>query len=769
MRLGQALWRGLSKVRDVTQLLLYRRTIGVLTLMFVVGIAGVAWVVYRLQARLVESVALSDAALYSDALQAFRTLYTSEVVERVRPYGVEVTHDYLSTDGAIPLPATLAILLGNRMAHADTGTVRLYSDYPFPWRQQDGGPQDAFETEALRRLRQAPDTPFFRFETLAGRTTLRYATADRMRPHCVNCHNTHADSPKTDWQAGDVRGVLALTRHLDAATAQVQTAFQRMIALLVGLPVFALSTLALLGARLRRDNDALQNEMAQRAYAEQERRKLEQQMQQTQKLESLGVLAGGIAHDFNNLLTGILSNADIAQRRLAADHPAQPHLREIVQGSQLASHLTGQLLAYAGKAQFHSHPLDLSAEVQGLAALLKTSVQGKARLVFELAPALPAIEADPVQIHQVLMNLAINAAECMAGEVAIRIKTYALDLGDADLRHLVPASTMQAGRYVALEVADNGCGMDQTTQERIFDPFFTTKATGRGLGLAATLGIVHSHGGGIRLESSPEVGTTFRIFFPASAKPVEAGREEYTPDVSGRGVILVVDDDEYVLQAADVTLRSFGYSVLLADDGDKAVEIFRANGGGIDLVVLDMIMPGMGGEETCRALRDMRPDVRVLLSTAYNADEVERRLPTGGFVGLLQKPYAPDQLVAMVQQLLTGDVAPPPASDDEPALRALRAVYRQKLPGRLAELAAALRPAQAPGESDKALQDAYRIAHTLKGTVGSYGFDEVAAVLASIEETLRQRLAGSTSRAEADWVGMAEALDRVRDALEGEM
>jgi signal transduction histidine kinase/CheY-like chemotaxis protein len=764
----KTLWPVLSTLRNVTQLLLYRRTIGVLTLMFVVGIAGVTWVVYRLQSRLIESIALGDAARYADALTEFRAFYTSEVVERVRPYGVEVTHDYLERDGAIPLPATLGILLGNRLMHAESGTVRLYSDYPFPWRQQEGGPRNAFEAEALQRLRQSPDTPVFRFETLGERTTLHYATADRMRPHCVHCHNTHPDSPRTDWQPGDVRGVLALTRPLHTTTARVQTAFERMIAVLAGLPIFALSILALLSVRLRRDNDALQNEIAHRARAEQERRQLEQQMQQVQKLESLGVLAGGIAHDFNNLLTGLLSNASLAQRTLAADHPAQPYLREMAQGMQLASHLTGQLLAYAGKGRFHIRPLDLSAEVRELAALLKTSVQGKAHLICELAPDLPAIEADPVQLHQVLLNLTINAAECMEEEITVRIKTYVTELGTADLRHLVPGSAMQAGRAVVLEVEDNGCGMDTATQERIFDPFFTTKTTGRGLGLAATLGIVHSHGGGIRLDSSPGAGTTFRLFFPAATQPVEAGREAHAQDLSGRGVILVVDDDEHVRQAASAVLQSFGYTVIPADNGYQAVELFRARSDEVDLVLLDMTMPGMSGDETYHALRAIRPDVKVLLSTAYDADEARRQFPTRGPAGFLQKPYHPDQLATRVQQLLAeGGAAPLPASaSPDEALSALRAAYRQKLPARLAELTAALGAAQAHGGSEAALRDVHRLVHTLKGTAGSYGFDELAGVLADIEATLQQMLAGNTAGTAEAWARMADALGQARTAVE---
>jgi PAS domain S-box-containing protein len=510
-------------------------------------------------------------------------------------------------------------------------------------------------------------------------------------------------------------------------------------------------------------------DITERKRAEQERLQIEQQMQQAQKLESLGVLAGGIAHDFNNLLTGILTNAGMARQALAPHHPATSYVGEAIQGARLASHLAGQLLAYAGKGRFHIRPLDLSAEVRELQPLLTTAVRGQGRLVFDLAPSLPSIEADPAQLHQVLMNLVLNAAECVAEEVTIRITTDSRALVSDELGHLVPGHHLSAGDCVVLQVQDTGCGMDEATLQRIFDPFFTSKATGRGLGLAATLGIVHGHGGGLRLTSRVGTGTTFELYFPASDKPVDQVAEDDPRDLSGQGVILVVDDDVFVLKAASAALQRLGYRVLLAEDGDRALEVFQERLQEIDLIVLDMTMPGMSGDETFRRLRALHPEVKVLLSSAYDEEEVAGQITPTAAAGFLPKPYDPQQLGSQVKRLLEGAGAAMPAmTAPDPELSAVQVLFRQRLPARLEALAVALREAQANSGSHETLQAAHGIAHMLKGTVGSYGFDELATVLEGIETTLKEGRDGKRRWTEMDWTRLRDTVDQARAALERE-
>jgi CheY-like chemotaxis protein len=431
----------------------------------------------------------------------------------------------------------------------------------------------------------------------------------------------------------------------------------------------------------------------------------------------------------------------------------------------LASHLAGQLLAYAGKGRFHIHPLDLSAVVREFEPLLTTAVRGQGRLVFDLQSPLPSIEADAAQLHQVLMNLVINAAESVAEEVTIQIATYSHHLVSDDVRQLVPGHHLDVGDCVVLQVQDAGCGMEEATLQRIFDPFFTSKATGRGLGLAATLGIVHGHGGGLRLTSMVGKGTTFELYFPASEKPVEVVAETHPSDLSGGGLILVVDDDDFVRQAASAALQHFGYRVLLVADGDRALEVCREHSHEIDLIVLDMTMPGMSGDETYRRLRALYPDVKVLLSSAYDEEEVSDRVTITSVAEFLHKPYDPEQLGAQVKHLLEGADASTPVMAGDAELAAVQASFRQRLPSRLEALMAALREAQANHGSDVSLQAAHRIAHMLKGTVGSYGFDELSIALEGIETTLKEGRDGKKTWTDMDWSQMMNTVDQALVSL----
>ncbi len=507
-------------------------------------------------------------------------------------------------------------------------------------------------------------------------------------------------------------------------------------------------------------------DITERTRAEEERRKLEERMLQAQKLESLAVLAGGIAHDFNNLLTGILSNAAAASREFEPGDLVLQSLDEIVQGAKVAAHLTQQLLSYSGRGQLDVRPLDLSEEVHALEGLLKSSMGKRARLVTELAGDLPAIEADATQIQQVLMNLARNAAESTDRHGYVRIGTSAVDLEEGDLPHHVPGSRAEPGLHVELSVEDDGCGMDSDTLKRIFDPFFSTKPTGHGLGLAATIGIVHRHGGGLSVESTPGQGTVFRLLFPASAKRARVTREASDEAARGEGVILVVDDDEYVLRGACVTLEAFGYTAIPAPTGRRAIELFHEKAHEIDLIVLDLAMPGLSGEETLHALRALRPDVVVLVSSAYAPREVASESLLTDVAGFVQKPYEPHQLANEVKRIL-GCGRGHPSGGVEQELIALRASFREKLPGRLDELEALLGRARAPRAEEQERLAVLCCAHQLKGTAGSYGFGEIADSLARIEDSVQSLLDGEVSDEDGFWAEVDVQLGRARASLRG--
>jgi len=556
----------------------------------------------------------------------------------------------------------------------------------------------------------------------------------------------------------DAAKIEELTRSLDAHLRGELDASEKRIETAIALSILAGAVLLVMWVAVIR---SVRRSLSISADELSERRALEEKLQNAQRLESLNVLAGGIAHDFNNLLTGILSNAGTARRKLAANEAAQQHLSEIVRGSKIAAHLTGQLLAYAGRGQFQVLARDLTAEVREILDLLETSVRTKAKLDLQLADGLPAILVDPTQIQQVLMNLVVNAAESADAEVHVRIETKAIEITENEIRELVPGSPLKPGPVVALDVSDNGSGMDAETLQRIFDPFFTTKSAGRGLGLAASLGIVHRHKGGIRVQSKPGCGTSFRVVFPASSQIVRPMVESPVSDLSGHGVILVVDDDDYILQAVYVALESYGYSVLLANSGAAAIQVFEERSEQIDLVLLDMLMPGMSGEETFGALRAIRPDVKVLLSTGFAPDEAAQKFTDEGLAGFLRKPYDPNQLAGEVQRIIERGHAQPAEQMTE-ALRDLRTSYREKLPDQLGELTERLRASREPSGSEAFLQ-AREIAHRIAGTAGSYGFGDIGAALGRIDEALQEVSAEDVE--DARWSDIDAALAEIQEHL----
>jgi PAS domain S-box-containing protein len=373
-----------------------------------------------------------------------------------------------------------------------------------------------------------------------------------------------------------------------------------------------------------------------------ERKRINGRLQQTQKLESLGVLAGGIAHDFNNLLTGIMGNASIALDDLPSGIPVRSNLEAVVNASERAAALTRQLLAYAGKGRFVVERLNLSDLVREITSLLQTSIPKTVQLRLETQGGLPCIEGDAAQIQQLIMNLVINAAEAIEeGKTeTVRITTRLEQVNQAYIDQMVAPNGISSGRYVTLEVRDAGCGMDAATLSRIFDPFFTTKFTGRGLGLAAVMGIVRGHRGALHVDSAPGRGSSFKVLFPASEGP-PARRERSTTgkSLAGQGTILVIDDEDAVRQTAKSALESYGYNVVVAENGKEGVDLFHELNHKVAAVLLDMTMPVMSGEEALMGLKRVRRGVPVVLSSGYDEAEATRRFTGKGLAGFVQKPY----------------------------------------------------------------------------------------------------------------------------------
>jgi PAS domain S-box-containing protein len=389
---------------------------------------------------------------------------------------------------------------------------------------------------------------------------------------------------------------------------------------------------------------------------EEERSKLEKQIQHTQKLESLGILAGGIAHDFNNLLTSILGHADLARMKMSTASPIIENLSEIETASKRAAELCSQMLAYAGKGKFVIEAVNLNEVVKEMAHLLEISISKKVILNLNLAENIPAIEADATQIGQVIMNLITNASEAI-GESSgvISLSTGAMECDRDDMKDMYLAENLEKGVFVYIEISDSGAGMNAETISKIFDPFFTTKFTGRGLGLAAVQGIARGHSGAIRVHSEPGKGTTFKVFFPAldlPSRPVQKESLEFA-EWQGSGTVLLVDDEETVRTVGKTMLETMGFEVLLAADGREAVEIFREHPDKITLVLLDLTMPRMGGEEAFREIRSIKSDAIVILSSGYNEQEATNRFADRGLAGFVHKPYQYRALMEKVRSALT--------------------------------------------------------------------------------------------------------------------
>jgi chemotaxis response regulator CheB/nitrogen-specific signal transduction histidine kinase len=383
-------------------------------------------------------------------------------------------------------------------------------------------------------------------------------------------------------------------------------------------------------------------DVTDRRRAQAESAALVRKMQETQRLESLGVLAGGIAHDFNNILTTILGYSNVVREALPPASPLYPQVENIELGALRAADLCRQMLAYAGKGRYVVKRIDVSRLIDDLEPLLVASTSKKTVLSFDLDEGLPPVLADAAQLHQIVMNLVINASEAIgdrAGTIIVRTGRMRPDRAYLAAARVAPELPQEA--YVTLDVTDDGEGMDAETLARVFEPFFSKKFVGRGLGLSAVLGIVRSHEGALVIDSEPGRGTTFRVLLPEAA-PAEddpAVGPPPEPGWRGKGTILVVDDESSVRGLLKQMLEGLGFRVVEAEHGRAGVEVYRAMADTIDVVMLDLTMPQMNGAETLLALRELRPDVRVILMTGYDERQTMDHLEGPAPAGFLHKPF----------------------------------------------------------------------------------------------------------------------------------
>ena len=393
-------------------------------------------------------------------------------------------------------------------------------------------------------------------------------------------------------------------------------------------------------------------DVSERKEAEAENKRLEIQVQQAQKMESIGTLAGGIAHDFNNILMGIQGNASLMALKTDPNHASFEKIKNIETYVENGTELTRQLLGFARRGKYHATTTDINDVIEK-SAIMFGRTKKEIRIEMDLVPEIWTVEVDRGQIEQALLNLYVNAWQAMPEGGRLRLKTENIVLG-ADFINSQPYQ-VEAGDYIKITVTDTGIGIDKETQVRIFEPFFTTKEMGRGtgLGLASVYGIIKNHGGYINVYSEVGQGTTFTIYLPASVKAIQQEAKTVAPIVvTGNGTILLIDDEKMIIDVGQELLQELGYDVLTASSGQEAVEIYRRKSAEIDLVIMDLIMPGMSGGETFDRLKKINGQAKVLLSSGYSINGQAAKILERGCDGFIQKPFNLNQLSEKIQGII---------------------------------------------------------------------------------------------------------------------
>jgi signal transduction histidine kinase/CheY-like chemotaxis protein len=605
--------------------ILFTRTTGVLSTLFCLGVGLVFWHFSHLSSELIKSSALQSAPEYSEILTETRSFYTSDVANRARGHGVAVTPNYKNKPGAIPIPTTFTMVLGERLTAKNTGMkVRLYSGLPFPWRRTTGGAHDKYERDALSYLQNNPGKYFVRFEDVDGRPSIRYSTADIMRPACVNCHNTHPDSPKKDWKVGDVRGVLEIVRPLDKVVAQTNQGLRGTFALLATLGVLGLAALSLVIGKLHRNsteleqrvlartedlsraNAELQSHISERERTQAQLRMAKDEAEEANRTKSQ--FLASMSHELRTPMNAIIGYSEmlIEEAEDLGQDELEPDLQKIRGAGKHLLSLINDILDLskieAGKMDLYLESFDIHNMVNEVASTIAPLVEKNSNILsVRCAEDVGSMHADLTKVRQSLFNLLSNASKFT-------------ERGTIDLEaERSTGHSVDGNEWIIFRVRDNGIGMSEEQLEKLFQAFTqadastTRKYGGTGLGLTITRHFCEMMGGTIVAESQPGQGTTFSITLPAKVvedgagangqeanPPGENGSNGGARDVAGgANTVLVIDDDPTVHDIMRRLLEPEGFRIVTAPNGDEGLRLARALHPAA--ITLDVMMPGRDG------------------------------------------------------------------------------------------------------------------------------------------------------------------------------